>query len=281
MTWSAALSDAALRLPRTAAGRRAVQLTLLVGGLLAVGLIWGERAHAESGVGAALPGGRAVQVDIRVHGHVPPPLPSESESESESEPQPGPQPSQQPQLPGWLPHLELRTRPLPALDPSAPQTDPTTVQTADAVPTVNPMTHGHEPPPPTASSVGAGDTPAHHLRHTDHHLRDPDHRTSHAAHTSHTGRLSLISHPRDHSHPRHPDPPTRTAPAPAEHPPGGHPDGVLGNRVVGDGGSSRHGDAHAVAMSLLAPLGLVSGVEAPTDVAGAGDAHRDISLFPA
>ncbi|MEU6681757.1 hypothetical protein [Streptomyces sp. NPDC046832] len=266
-----------MRLPRTAAGRRAVQLTVLVGGLLAVGLIWGDRAHAESGVGAALPGGRAVQVDIRVHGHVPPPLPSESE------------PSQQPQLPESLPHLEIPPGPLPAPDPSAPQPDPTTAltveaePTADAVPTVNPVTYGHEPPPTTASSVGPGDTPAHHLRHTDHrhtdhHLRYPDHHTSHATHTSHAGRLSFSSH---FSHPRRPDPPTRTAPAPAEHPPGGHPDGVLGNRVVGDGGSSRHGDAHAVTVSLVAPLGLVSGVEAPTDVAGAEDAHRDISLFPA
>ena len=61
MTWSAALPEAALRALRTAAGQRALQMTLLMGGLLAIGLLRGERAYAESGTGA-LPEGRAGQV---------------------------------------------------------------------------------------------------------------------------------------------------------------------------------------------------------------------------
>ncbi|MFB6843621.1 hypothetical protein ACFCXS_01910 [Streptomyces sp. NPDC056373] len=61
MAWSAALPDAALRLPRTAAGWRALQLALMVGGLLVLGVLWGERASAENGAGA-LPEGRAGQV---------------------------------------------------------------------------------------------------------------------------------------------------------------------------------------------------------------------------
>ncbi|MCK8435237.1 hypothetical protein G3I77_20115 [Streptomyces sp. D2-8] len=68
MTWSAALPDAALRTLRTAAGRRALQVALLLGGLLVIGLLWGERAHAENGVGA-LPESRAGQgVDRLVRG---------------------------------------------------------------------------------------------------------------------------------------------------------------------------------------------------------------------
>ncbi|CAL9484983.1 hypothetical protein SUDANB1_03103 [Streptomyces sp. enrichment culture] len=39
-----------MRTLRTAAGRRALQVALLVGGLLVIGLLWGERAHAENGV---------------------------------------------------------------------------------------------------------------------------------------------------------------------------------------------------------------------------------------
>lgn len=50
MTWPAALPLAALRVLRTAAGRRALQVTLLVGGLFTLGCLGGERAYAADGV---------------------------------------------------------------------------------------------------------------------------------------------------------------------------------------------------------------------------------------
>lgn len=50
MTWPAALPLAALRVLRTAAGRRALQVTLVVGGLFALGFLSGERAYAADGV---------------------------------------------------------------------------------------------------------------------------------------------------------------------------------------------------------------------------------------
>ncbi|WP_164904926.1 hypothetical protein [Streptomyces cyaneus] len=50
MTWPAALPGAALRVVRTAAGRRALQAVLLVGGLFALGFLCGERAYAADGV---------------------------------------------------------------------------------------------------------------------------------------------------------------------------------------------------------------------------------------
>ncbi|MZG15776.1 hypothetical protein GTY44_20180, partial [Streptomyces sp. SID5914] len=46
MIWSAALPGAALRVLRTAAGRRALHVALLVGGLFVLGLLCGGRAHA-------------------------------------------------------------------------------------------------------------------------------------------------------------------------------------------------------------------------------------------
>lgn len=51
LTFSAALSGAALRVMRTAAGRRALELALLVCGLFALGLLYGEQAHATDGDG--------------------------------------------------------------------------------------------------------------------------------------------------------------------------------------------------------------------------------------
>ncbi|MFG3317432.1 hypothetical protein ACGF3J_05250 [Streptomyces sp. NPDC048171] len=49
MIWSAVLPGAALRVMRTAAGRRALHVALLVGGLFVLGLLCGERAHAADG----------------------------------------------------------------------------------------------------------------------------------------------------------------------------------------------------------------------------------------
>ncbi|MCI3276066.1 hypothetical protein [Streptomyces cylindrosporus] len=52
MTWPAAL-PAALRVMRTAAGRRALQVVLVVGGLFALGFLCGEQAHAAEGAPVA------------------------------------------------------------------------------------------------------------------------------------------------------------------------------------------------------------------------------------
>ncbi|MFF8940988.1 hypothetical protein ACF1A5_01690 [Streptomyces sp. NPDC014864] len=52
MTWPAAVSVAALRVMRTAAGRRALRLGLLVGALFALGFLCGEQAHAADGTPA-------------------------------------------------------------------------------------------------------------------------------------------------------------------------------------------------------------------------------------
>jgi hypothetical protein len=53
LTWPAALPGAALRILRTAAGRRALQGALLVGGLFALGFLCGGQASAAEGIPTA------------------------------------------------------------------------------------------------------------------------------------------------------------------------------------------------------------------------------------
>ncbi|MEU5534646.1 hypothetical protein [Streptomyces sp. NPDC020362] len=72
-----------------------------------------------------------------------------------------------------------------------------------------------------------------------------------------------------------------TAPveAPAQPAPGGDTEGVLGKQAV-DGTASRHGDAQAVTLDGRAPLRLLPGTTARTDVPGTLERHRDIPVFP-
>ncbi|MBX9366835.1 hypothetical protein K4G64_38100, partial [Streptomyces sp. WAC04114] len=77
-----------------------------------------------------------------------------------------------------------------------------------------------------------------------------------------------------------PRPSTHVGPTPAQHPPGGRPDGALGNRSLADGGPSRHGDVHAVTPGLRSPLTLVPGDAARTHAAGSQGGHQSIPLFP-
>jgi hypothetical protein len=56
LTLPAALSGAPLRVMRTAAGRRALQVALLVGALFALGFLFGEQAQAADGVTSASAG---------------------------------------------------------------------------------------------------------------------------------------------------------------------------------------------------------------------------------
>lgn len=68
--------------------------------------------------------------------------------------------------------------------------------------------------------------------------------------------------------------------APARQAPDGDPGGAPVNRAAVDNGTSRHGDAHAVALNHRAPVGLVPGAAARTTAAGTRDRHRDIPVFP-
>lgn len=69
MVWSAVLPGAALRVMRRAAGRRALHVALLVGGLFVLGVLFGERAQAAEGAPAVRDAvGRVVDVAVTVEG---------------------------------------------------------------------------------------------------------------------------------------------------------------------------------------------------------------------
>jgi hypothetical protein len=61
--------------------------------------------------------------------------------------------------------------------------------------------------------------------------------------------------------------------------PTGDPDGALGKQVA-DGASFRHGDSQAVTPADRAPLRLVPGAAAPVDAPHTRERHRDIPVFP-
>ncbi|MER6628134.1 hypothetical protein ABT301_07825 [Streptomyces sp. NPDC000987] len=69
--------------------------------------------------------------------------------------------------------------------------------------------------------------------------------------------------------------------APAHRAPSGDPAAALGDRAAVDSGTSRHGDASAVALNDRAPLRLVPGAIARSTTTQARDRHRDIPVSPA
>ncbi|MCG7206315.1 hypothetical protein [Streptomyces arenae] len=72
---------------------------------------------------------------------------------------------------------------------------------------------------------------------------------------------------------------TRAVDAPSHPAPTGDPDGALGKSAV-DGSAARHGDAHAVTLDGRAPLRLLPGAAAHVDAAETRDRYRDIPVFP-
>ncbi|MFJ5998250.1 hypothetical protein [Streptomyces sp. NPDC092370] len=262
MIWSAALPGAASHMPRTAAGRHALHVALLLAGLSGKpgprgkpGLPAVSVLPASSGRpdlqplpdlpgplgSAALP---ALPVPPGEHAGPPgapglPPLPGQWAP-------PGHLPGLPP-LPGqWAPP----GHPLPATVMAAPQPEGTAARGAVLPKRITALGAGGQGSGPYA-------TRAHHVRPA-----------------GHPGRPSHSRHPRPAS------PSTYPGPAPAGHPSDGRPEGVLGNRVMADSGSSRHGDAHAVTPGRRASLRLVPGAVARTHVAGAMGGQRDSPLFP-
>ncbi|KUL43392.1 hypothetical protein [Streptomyces regalis] len=343
MTWPAALPGAALRVVRTAAGRRALQVVLVVGGLFALGFLCGERAYAadgvsvgtastssvpsassESSVSSASSASSASSTDLRsatenaVEGFVTAPakpgvrdeaiVPAEPATPRHPAPQDqapragAPHPTDDqilspvarhvsqavgthvvqpvgdvvrtvteglpvlptaPESPAWpgLPGLEFPGLPdvpgteLPGLPPVPGQTLPAPVTGT---------------PQPGSAAPAPGDR------------RDDEGRTGREEATVVHGPRFVADAAASH------------APvvggvhlgatfgyAPVRQIPVDHPAGVLGNRSAGDGGTSRHGDAHAVSLNQRPPLRLVPGAAARVDADEIQDRHRDIPVSPA
>ncbi len=245
------------------AGRRALFLALLVGGLFALGLLWGQRAQAADGVPTGPVGevraslGRVVeQVG---NAPTPPqhsPLPvadvvegvTEGLDETREKLPPLsslPTLPTTPDAPGLpaLPELPVRTLPAPAT--TAPQPEPE----------------------PGASSTG-------------------DHaRRAEAAKGTPYGPRSSTSYDvtvdRAAARPHHRADSVTPPPAPVPHAPTDGPGGALDHRATVDNGTPRHGDAHAVALDHRAPLRLVPGAAARVDADETRDEYRDIPVSPA
>jgi hypothetical protein len=266
---------------RAAAGWRALQLAMLVGGLFLLGMLCGERAEAAEGspvraerVTQAWPGaeadtGASIQAGVEAGAEAAQPLRdvvgsvtqtlSEGRSAVPSLPS-VPRLPDDPSLPD-LPELPERTVPTPADVLPEPQ-QPHQPQAPEQP----------EPQAPAGSVDREIGSP--------HEADDP-------------------GEPRPQHGPHHTITPT-TAPAPAEvpangdsigagtgtehapaHPaPAGGDNGVLGSRTAADNGTSRHGDAYAVTVEHRAALSLVPGGVARAEVGETRDRYRDIPVFP-
>jgi hypothetical protein len=291
VTWPAALlPGAAVRALRTAAGRRALQLALLLGGLVVLGLFCGEQAQAAEGavpvvsapsvtsvtstgsVGpvtsvTSVTAGQVVRVVRSVGAEVPRPVGDlvgtvtrdldEARAKAPSLPTVPTVPAP-PKLPAQPSLPSLPSPPAPVVDPPVPQQPG-----GPGVPSPDTASGGHGGAKARAVSRAGG-------------------RTGHQATvTASFGpqvpagaggpftRVSVDGH-------RAVD----RAGTPSRPAPGGDPGGVLANRVAVDGGTSRHADAHAVTPDHLAPLRLTPGVTARVDASGTRDRYRDVPVFP-
>ncbi|MER6471398.1 hypothetical protein [Streptomyces collinus] len=300
---------------RTAAGRRALQLGLLVGGLFVLGFLCGEQAHAAAGAPTAVTGRGATPVrDVvrtasgalegtRTEVSALPTLPAVPPVHLPALP---PAPTVHlptvPHLPA-LPHLPapphlpaLPTTPLPTLP--HPRTSPATPEPAPRPPSAPrpdvpegsglPARPSPSPDAPTASAsrperdggTAAAAGPAHRVR--------TEARTAVGAHPSATAHGPQT--PRAAA--RAPEAPARAAARPATAPvalptgapasprPTGDPDGVLGKQAA-DAPAPRHGDGRAVAPERRAPLWLrPAGTAARAGAPRTRERHRDVPVFP-
>ncbi|MFD9097081.1 hypothetical protein [Streptomyces collinus] len=285
---------------RTAAGRRALRVVLVVGGLFVLGFLCGEQAHAAEGAPTAH---AAEGAPTAVTGQVAAPVrdvvrtaPGALEGTRTEVPAlPAVPPVHLPTLPP-APTVPLPTLPhLPAL-PATP--GPATSEPAPRPPSA-PQSGVPEGSRPPARSLPASDAPAASVSRPDRiggtaAVARPTHRVRAEARTAGGTRPSATAYgphaPRAAAHAA--EAPARaaarpvTAPvalpagAPASPRPTGDPEGVLGKQAA-DAPAPRHGDGRAVAPEGRAPLWLrPAGTAARADAPRTRERHRDVPVFP-
>ncbi|MEV5848951.1 hypothetical protein AB0M32_43990 [Streptomyces sp. NPDC051985] len=315
MTSPAVLPGTAVRAPRTATGRRALQLALLVGGLLALGLLCGERAQAAEGVSSTpsltsvvaqkLPL-RDVLTPHKAHKAHKTPEPQTSAPAPRKATVAGKSVTETvPVVPPVVPvvdealkaeqvHKVVRsvtdsvTAVTESLDETVRQVSelPAKVSVLPAVPVVQ------LPELPVVSELPGELLPAPVVTAPRHAQPQPQSpvtpgtgheksgtRASVAAAVSYGPRLTVVTLTSDRAAQAGGHGAARPVGAPSRPAPAGDPDGALGKSAV-DGAASRHGDAHAVTFVDRAPLRLVTGAAARVDAAGTRDRYRDIPVFP-
>ncbi|MGQ4433736.1 MULTISPECIES: hypothetical protein [unclassified Streptomyces] len=312
MNWPAELSGAAVRVTRTAVGRRVLQLTLLVGGLFALGLLCGGQAQAADGVTGQRPVLPAVASPAKP---VPAakPVPS-AEQVPTAKQAPASVPVLAPVLAPVSDTVERVVRPvvdvvtrtvtevvtktpsLPALPtlPSVPTIPvPTipvpTVPTVPSVPVIPGQPASPVPTPPAHTAPVPTQVPAP-VRSTP--------QSSGAGHRTDVRHGEVTVGGRDPYGPRFGTdagdavgavghaavghaPSSSVGHAPVRHQaPAGDPDGAPRNQSGVDTGSSRHCDAQAVTAEYRVAVRIVPGVVARADAAETQDRYRDVPVFP-
>ncbi|MFJ8820190.1 hypothetical protein ACIREE_00245 [Streptomyces sp. NPDC102467] len=292
----------AARLPRAVLRRRALQLALLLGGLIGLGYLCGGQAHADDASGAAVgaPAPRHVAVRESVHeaasaperkvrtapgrvsgdvrARVAEPVrekvvkPAVDTVREVTEPVTEPVTESVGELTGQVVGglVEKTPRPLPDVPPALP-----------ALPEL-PGMPGHSAPRPVPAEPAepAATQPVH---------APAAERGKHSAPRAH-GAATAGPTAYDSAWPgdvqrngvRHASAARHTAaaqPAAPHAPP--RPDGALvAGAAAGDGSSTRHGDLHAAAFGSRVPVLLPPGALASGGPAPVADRHRDIPEFP-
>ncbi|MFE0172737.1 hypothetical protein ACFWZ2_10510 [Streptomyces sp. NPDC059002] len=297
----AAPTGAAARVVRTVAGRRALQVVLLLGGLLVLGFLFGERAQAADG---PVGGGSALE-QVRVEaGPVsgPDAGPSSepdagpaSEPDSEPDAGPGSEPVPEP-VARTVRHVaepvaESAVEPVtePVVRPvgevvhrvtgalrEAP--DPSELLPAQPLPgSGDGSGSGAEPAPAPDGAPDRGDRPSvvHEGKHRSGHSTAPRADVSYGTGSWRPGsgadRRGDVRHGAvvgEYGTGHGP------LPVPVD------PSGAFGSATVGDGGAARHGDLHAAALDGRAPVRLLAGPGLSPESAPTRDRHRDIPEFP-
>ncbi|MFI5795467.1 hypothetical protein [Streptomyces sp. NPDC051677] len=309
MIWPTALPVAALRVLRTAAGRRVLQLALLVAGLFALGFLCGEQAQAAEGV--PTPNAVTTRVQSLTTAAVPAPAPVEVPEARAVEPARSSRTA--------LPVADEVVQPVGevvaavseelgrAATPAAPVSSSPTSPSLPSLPVVSDL-HGLSdlqdlpglselpgipalpgfPSLPSLPSLPVRTLPAPVAQ-----TPAPDPAVSPSADGRAAGDLATaesavpygpvgsvtggssdgVGHRVAPAH-------TGRGPLPVRHGPAGDRNGVLGGGSVLDGGASRHGDAHAVTPYQRVPLRLAPGSAVRSDAVGTRDRFRDIPVFP-
>ncbi|WP_369391416.1 hypothetical protein AB5J72_30250 [Streptomyces sp. CG1] len=303
MTLPAALLGTAVRVLRTAAGRRALQLALLVGGLFALGFLCGEQAHAADGTPLPLKvtSGRLgetghedpVRAVRAVTERVAAPVHEAGERSAAPEHGVGRQvvaPVRKVGEQAATPVHDVMTTASRSLEATAaraveqPRTSAPTLplpgltQVPDAPVQLTPEPLSTAPRP-----QGHGDARAH---------APAGQKQRHAGAHDHADRAAIGGAPVPVA--RY-GPEAISVPQPVAHTPArrgtfalrvpgrpvptGDPDGVLGKQAA-DSNVPRHGDGYAVTLDDRAPLRLAPGATARVHAPRTRERHRDIPVFP-
>jgi len=275
LTWPTALPVAALRVLRTAAGRRALRLAVLVGGLFTLGFLCGEQAHAAEGTPLATSASVTSSVVVPAD-PVPPPL-TDGVVRSLGDRVVRPVGGLVETVTAELGNVTARIPPLsssPGLPsvPSAPDLPvPGQTQTRPTQTQPTPVPHAPQPDRTEQSATGGSAEGAR------------SRAQARASATPYGPRAGAGLGGASRAAMAQPARPRVTGPAvvtPAGHAPYGTPTGALSaTSTVGDG-TPRHGDGHAVPLNHRAPLRLVPCEAVRPAAAETRDRHRDIPVPP-